>query len=600
MPRSRRNSFLKKFGASFRNYQFKSIFFQYFKIIFLAFSALILIAALIFFFTNRASRQKEYQLEAEKNFISYVNSFDLAMQRLSTTHYQLVKNTDLTLLLVRSGENFEEKNRTYITSLYQYLLNECASNSIFESIHIYLNNSDYIISSNVSRHRPLFHDTEWLQHVKTDSDIIFTRNIKSTNRRVITIIKPLSIGDTVHGYICYNLRYAFFGHLFGNILESPGQNDLSIFNAEDIYIFSSHAEKLGTHISDSPSLELPASYDSLLADDIAVYVLGDTTVLHYRSFFEEVTLLYHIRNTGFPGALQAVFLSLLIAVPVALLLCALLSALIALHMYDHIFRILKFFESSTYSPTENDRNEIAEIHRHILNITFQQRSLENEFAQKLIELKKAQTIALQTQINPHFLLNSLQMLCFTLLRERPEDSASLKIISLISEILRSNLNTHDYMVDLRSELTVTQKYLEIESLRNGGMFRVCWNTPPETLDKRILRFTLQPILENCILHGLSESKKEDKVITLSSSLEKNDARGFIVINITDNGVGMDTETLTELRHRLTLNYMPEKKEIGIANVNLRLKLLFGSDAAILVDSQRNEGTSVTVKIPLIG
>ncbi len=110
---------------------------------------------------------------------------------------------------------------------------------------------------------------------------------------------------------------------------------------------------------------------------------------------------------------------------------------------------------------------------------------------------------------------------------------------------------------------------------------------------------LQPILANSILHGLVESKKQEKIIRVASRVEREGSKSFISIMVADNGVGMSAEMLEQLRQRLTLNYMPENKEIGIANVNLRLKLLFGTDALITVDSEKDVGTEVKVRVPLI-
>jgi len=599
MKRVSRDSYLKRFGASFRDYQFKSIFFQYFKYIFLAFSIVILAAAVIFFFTSRASREKEYRLEAEKSFISSANGFDLAMQNTVAMHRHVMENSSLSILMLRSAENFEDENITRLMGLRKFLAAECAGNSIYDSINIYLSKSGYIISVNGTLLMDKFHDTAWLELAESGKSVIVTRSVESMNRRVISIIKPLTLGGELYGYVCYNLRYNYFGRLFGNVLETPQQNELSILNEDGVYIFSSDETKLESVYSGREEKKLIESSTDLHDDFINAYMDGDDTVLFYRSSFERITLLYRIRENGLSTALREIFIAMVIVVPVAILLCALLSALIALHMYDHIFRILRFFESSTYNPVEDGRNEITEIQRNIFNITVRQRSLENEFAQKLIELKKAQTIALQTQINPHFLLNTLQALCFTIIRDCGQTAGPLKIISLLSDILRSNLNTHDYMVELKKEIEVTEKYLEIESIRNGGMFRVEWDIPDNTRDKRILRFMLQPILENSILHGLVESKKPKKLIRVTSRVEKEGGKGFISIMVADNGVGMSAEMLEQLRQRLTLNYMPENKEIGIANVNLRLKLLFGTDALITVDSEKDVGTEVKVRVPLI-
>ncbi|NLD88346.1 MAG: histidine kinase [Clostridiales bacterium] len=571
-------SYLRRFNESFRNYQFKSVFFRYFRIIFIAFCVVIFAFSLAYYGTAISSRKREHNTEALKNFEANTNSFDLAIQRVAVMHREIAHNKDLNIVMTRNRESLLEKTNLNCINLRRRLQYECSGNTVYDSIYIYCINSDYIVSDIVDAECEQFHDTDWLSLASNESTVTVTRDIESINRRVISIIKPIYIGNAVGGYICYNLRYNYFGKLFGNILQNPDRNELSVLSDNNVCVFSTD--------------------ESLLHRNMSDLIQGnDSSLLRYKSPIEGFTLLYRIEEANIYTILKEMITSIVIVVPVTLLLCTLLAGIIALRMYDSIFSILKFFEVSTYAPVNTNEGELADIRRNVLSINSRNRSLEAEFAQKLIELKKAQTIALQTQINPHFLLNTLQMLCFTLIKEGHSDS--VKIITLISDILRSNLNTHEYMVDLESEIALTKQYLQIEAIRNGNSFHVEWDIAEDTLDKKLLRFTLQPILENSILHGFVDSKKAEKTITISSRCDINEGVPSLVITVVDTGIGMDEKTLADLRDRLELNYMPETKEIGIMNVSMRLKLLFGKDAHMSVDSKYGDGTTVTFRLPII-
>ncbi len=241
---------------------------------------------------------------------------------------------------------------------------------------------------------------------------------------------------------------------------------------------------------------------------------------------------------------------------------------------------------------------MADIHSNILRLTDRTQSLETDFAQKLIELKKAQSLALQTQLNPHFLLNTLQMICFSLIDENHGDTEAVKMISLLSDILRSSLNTRDYMIKLDEELALTEKYPQLELIRSDGGFRTEYDIDPQTRGKRILRFMFQPLLENCVLHGFSQCRKADRTITITTRLEKLRGGEQLTITIAYNGDGMEREKLEKLREALAAGFLPETRSIGIMNVSMRLRLIYGDTAELRVDSQRGEGTAVAITLPV--
>ncbi len=592
------DSYIKKFSDSFHNYKFRSLFFRYMRSIFTVFLVIIVSFSAIFYFTSINSRRNEYRLEAEKNIIAYANSFDFAIQRIEAFHNRISRENSMTLSLLRTYIPTEKEAKFSVQQklLATELAEECAGNSLYSSIYVHLLKSGSIIGTDGANTAARFFDNGWIDITDDQKTVVTARFIPQTNCTVISIIKPLKIGGVTLGYICYNLRYEYFSRLFGNILESRSQNDMYILNADGQFVFSSDPEKLGDSIMDHDDVYGLYTFSADESEDFSARVVGDATSLCHHSYFEDMTLMYVSNHTGFAEASAEIAKSLLITVPVAIVLCALLSALISLRMYNYIFRILRFFDTSTAFSMEGDPGEIADIHRNIIDITSKSQSIETEFAQKLIELKKSQTVALQTQINPHFLLNTLQMICFTMIREQKGDSDSVKVISLLSDILRSNLNTRDYLVALGEELTLTEKYLQIELIRNGNMFNVEWDIDPATRERKILRFMLQPILENSILHGLAESRRKDKLIRISTRLERRDKTEALVIAIADNGSGMSPEMLAALQRQLEMNYMPENRGIGIMNVNMRLRLIFGDQAGMKIESQEGSGTIVTITL----
>ncbi len=196
-------------------------------------------------------------------------------------------------------------------------------------------------------------------------------------------------------------------------------------------------------------------------------------------------------------------------------------------------------------------------------------------------LLEARLDALQRQINPHFLFNTLNSIA-SLVRNQPE--LARKMTVKLANILRALLKEHDAYVPLREELKFTDDYLDIEVVRFGAeKLRVKKEIDPRTLDVLVPSILLQPLIENSIKHGL-EPRIQGGTVTLRSRLEG----GRILIEVADDGVGMSNGVST-LRRTGT--------GIGIKNVQERLEVLYGNQAHFNVASNPGRGTLVSIELP---
>src|SRR5580692_10653168 len=200
-------------------------------------------------------------------------------------------------------------------------------------------------------------------------------------------------------------------------------------------------------------------------------------------------------------------------------------------------------------------------------------------------LLHARMEALQNQINPHFLFNTLNSIS-SLVRFDPDTAREM--ISKLATILRRLLNSTDSFVPLREEVEFIDNYLDIEVVRFGkDKLRVVKELAPESLDMMVPSMLLQPLVENSIKHGLA-SKVEGGSIHLRSRLSDSG----LVIEVEDDGVGIRT------------NHQPKSDSdrgagIGMANVSERLQVLYGDAARMTIDSQEGKGTLVRIRLPLL-
>jgi len=211
----------------------------------------------------------------------------------------------------------------------------------------------------------------------------------------------------------------------------------------------------------------------------------------------------------------------------------------------------------------------------IWNNTRNEKKLE---AQQL-RLNEARLAALTSQINPHFLFNTLNSVS-SLIRSNPEQART--VVYRLSSILRRLLRKTDNLTPLREELAFIDNYMTIEMVRFGEKLRFIKEIDPETLDRLVPSMLLQPLIENSIRHGLA-TKVDGGMIRVRSYL----ADGRLHLVVEDDGVGIPETRLATLF----------EQGIGVSNVNERMKVLYGPDYRMWIDSKPGEGTRTGIEIP---
>lgn len=206
-----------------------------------------------------------------------------------------------------------------------------------------------------------------------------------------------------------------------------------------------------------------------------------------------------------------------------------------------------------------------------------------------IRQKHAELVALQAQINPHFLYNTLEAIRMRALSKKADDVGEM--IYLLATMFRYSVKSHT-LVMLSEEMEYCTLYLELFKIRYLKNFNYEVDIEPQLLNIPTLKLSIQPIIENYIVHGLVMSRT-DNYIWIHADLEGDD----LLITIRDNGSGINSEKLEKLRLRLMEPPLQPSHSIGLINVNERIKLTFGSKYGLHVESEPSGGASITIKIP---
>ncbi len=221
--------------------------------------------------------------------------------------------------------------------------------------------------------------------------------------------------------------------------------------------------------------------------------------------------------------------------------------------------------------------------------------MQRQVYQMEILQKQAELLAYQSQIKPHFLYNTLD--CIQSMAYEYGAEPVAEVILDLSKMFRYSI-AGDSMVMLRQELDYIRQYAAIIRCRFMGRLNVEVEAATDLLDVKIPKLLLQPLVENSIFHGLERCSRTGTVRVLAKSEDAS-----VVIEIADNGHGMSAEELTRLRQKLKESKKMETKPkegsgIGMVNIYQRLKILYGGQAVFRIDSRLEEGTKITLKLPI--
>lgn len=246
------------------------------------------------------------------------------------------------------------------------------------------------------------------------------------------------------------------------------------------------------------------------------------------------------------------------------------------------------------------KSKIDDIDSAIFELNRQNAIYEKSLFEKEISSKKIQYRALKNQINPHFIYNTLSCVNGIALCNNQNEIA--EICSCMAKILRYSVSEKD-TASVKEELDVIRAYLYIQSTRFLESFSYTINVDEKILNYQIIRFILQPIVENAIIHGIEPKKVKGTV-----SIEGFESDGMIVFKISDNGIGIPSNILMQMQKNIesATGELPSNSEIetrgsgiGLANISNRIKLFYGKEYGIVVNSAVNMGTYITIKLPAL-
>ena len=403
---------------------------------------------------------------------------------------------------------------------------------------------------------------------------------------VVTMTARLEDGGEA-AWVSLDLSFASLSSYINNV--GIGTRGYCFLLAEDgNIVYHPQQQLIYSGLKSEDTAALAARRDGVYDDDTVITCVNSVGDSGWRvvgvSYVDELV----DRNMAEMAQLAAGLAAVVLAVTV--LSSLLLSPLVGRPLRG-LADAMESFEADAghfaYRPVGGTR-EVQELSDSFGHMVVRIQQLMNTVREEEINLRKTELKALQAQINPHFLYNTLDSIAW--MCERGQNTDAVKMVHALARLFRISISKGHELIPIRKELEHAESYLQIQKYRYKNRFTYHFDVDPGCLDYLCNKITLQPIIENAINHGLDLMVDEGHI-----EVQVRFDGADILFCVVDNGVGMPPEQV-----RTLLQKGPsDRTGIGIKNVNDRLQIYFGSQYGLHIDSVPDEGTRVEIRMPKV-
>ena len=499
----------------------------------------------------------------------------------------VLQSGDITLFdTVRDFIDAPANARPYIDSIYMYIPND------YGRYYNSNNGIDYLRTS---------HDVSWHWSITMHEHEMMwaeSRTVKvysfEPSKKVITLYRKLTQAQN-SGVLILNISTDYIEKQLEHLKVLPEQQ---------IFIMDQNNQLMTSQaqLTDFTSRE----FEGIALNKASVFTIqsanGPSLVSKQKSDkygWSFVTVTSQKSLYKVPNFLRKLTFFLLIACFIA---GTLLTYLLTRNNYRNVKSILNIIHSAKYGTElstveEKPHNVYNYIIQNVLRTFVEHNYLtvqlsERKYRHEVLELK-----ALQAQINPHFLFNTLQTIYWKVIGLTGKPNEANVMLEHLSDILKYALDVPMQLIRLEEELQYTRSYIEILKYRYSDKFKVIWDLEENLLDYRVNKLILQPLVENALYHGI-KNKNERGLIKIKIRAKGN----HLLVAVIDNGIGIAPVRLKQIRDRLQyspVNVDEDSSHIGLYNTYKRIKIQFGAASQFIIKSKARFGTKIEITLPLI-
>lgn len=554
------------FSENIKNYKWLSIFFKHLLTSFLIMAIPIAVVCLSItgFYIN--TMQEKFEEETATVTKDIGESFEDIHMSLYRIYVSLTSSEDVKSFLMSDKHNLYDKASSTLSGVLSYTttLDEITA------VHLYSPASRYVLSTRSPAPIDSFYDLTWYtRYLENDcKDLEYTTFDIKTGMPLYCVVKNVYI-DNIHcGVVVFSLDTDRIYSKF------TGKNP-NIVNAVITY---------------KNSIIMHKNYGYIGRDYSEEVLLNPAKNTLNQINFDNYTVVTEMENTL---SRDVSFYITIVAVILIIMLISILisSYLFSVNYYRDTLEIITILNEAD-DTRDSTTSEIQSISNNVMALVRQKKQIKNQLEENLVLLRKSQLYTLQQQINPHFIFNTLNMIVSIDRMTNKRSTEISRIILLLADILRFNFRNPNYIISFKDELDNTRKYMELQNLRYKNKFEFIYDIEPELLDESVLKFMLQPLVENSIMHGiLTKPSKQGRICINAFKDDKN-----FVVTVSDDGIGIPADRLKILNSLLETEEINEEF-IGISNVNQRIKLVFGKTYGLSVESD-SDGTTISISLPI--
>lgn len=504
---------------------------------------------------------------------------------LNETAYQIYSNPDLIESIALKKE-FLTDSRTYDTvrDIHDFFLSVYNQSRVKDIQGMYIIRSNEEVLGNFfpklypDMDASYFHSLLMESKRARDQPKTLIRYKSLYNEPIIQFLYPVRYRGTPTGLLVIDLKEQGFRQLVESY-NSFYKGQIAITDPSSVMVYHTDSAKAGKKYVPEPKGSRTNAINTELG--------SEGWQLHYTFDINPKQILY--RNV----AILVIVVTSLLAIAISLWLSYNMTKPIV-HMHRKMARIqIGDYDARVEVRTSDEIGFLGnQFNRMAEKI---QQLIEHDLKLQLMN-QESQIKALQAQISPHFLFNTLQMMAGI---AEVNNVPDLKLICRsLSSMYRYNMNIQNEWVRIRDEIMHIRNYLVIINKRFPGSIRIQIQIEPEIADIQIPKLILQPIVENAVEHGLIPSLKERKLLKLSARIDRE--AGCLYLYALDNGIGMGDMEQRGIAEILSKDQQPagvEEGSIGLFNVHSRIRMICGDEYGIRIRSKRTKGTCIIFRLP---
>ena len=513
-----------------------------------------------------------------------------AMKVSDSIYYNVIKNTDISNDDIKKGMNLIYVNNDNMIDDIALI---SGKGELIESMPALRlkDNSDVLEKDFFKKSMA---ESEYINFSMPHIRDLFDRNENSYSW-VISLSRAVEVtdeGKATQALLLINLNYRYFEEIFSNVnLGNGGYVYLTNDRGDIIWHTKQNEIYSGRFNEDN-------KYAATLKDGITVENLrGKNITLNVRTIGYTGWKLVGVTPSAALGidGIKFRFFVLFVA-DLFLFLLAMINAFISDKISNPIKRLdgsVREIESGNLDVEilPSGSYEVEHLGKSIKNMLGRIKVLMSDLVAEHNAKRKSEFDTLQSQINPHFLYNTLDIIVWMI--ENENSDKAVNIVTALAKFFRISLSKGKNIITVKDEVEHVRNYLMIQNMRFKNRFEYSIDVDEKVLSYSSLKLMLQPLVENAIYHGMEFMDGDGEIDV--KVFKEDDSLYF---TITDNGLGMSEDMVETL---LSKDFVPSKKGsgIGVKNVNERIKLYFGSEYGLKVESEPDEGTKITIHLPAV-